>query len=57
MSRVFSNREMYGHRLPDGMRPHEQLPQPIITPTTKAGHGDHTGRMVRRRPTTTFGSG
>ncbi len=34
-------REMYGHRLPDGMRPHEQLPQPIITPTTKAGHGDH----------------
>ncbi|BCM83985.1 phosphoribosylaminoimidazole-succinocarboxamide synthase [Methylobacterium indicum] len=34
-------REMYGHRLPDGMRPHEALPQPIITPTTKAGHGDH----------------
>ncbi|MGX7707530.1 phosphoribosylaminoimidazolesuccinocarboxamide synthase [Methylobacterium sp. Gmos1] len=34
-------REMYGHRLPDGMRPHEPLPQPIITPTTKAGHGDH----------------
>jgi phosphoribosylaminoimidazole-succinocarboxamide synthase len=34
-------REMYGHRLPDGMRPHEQLPQPIITPTTKAGLGDH----------------
>ncbi|MBS7810895.1 phosphoribosylaminoimidazolesuccinocarboxamide synthase [Roseococcus pinisoli] len=34
-------REMYGLRLPDGMRDNERLPQPIITPTSKAGHGDH----------------
>lgn len=34
-------REMYGLRLPEGMRDNERLPQPIITPTSKAGHGDH----------------
>jgi phosphoribosylaminoimidazole-succinocarboxamide synthase len=34
-------REMYGIRLPDGMRPHQVLPAPIITPTTKAGTGGH----------------
>ena len=34
-------REMYGARFPDGLRPNEKLPQPIITPTTKADAGDH----------------
>ena len=34
-------REMYGHRFPDGMRPNERLPAPIITPTTKAFDGGH----------------
>lgn len=34
-------REMYGHRFPDGMRPNERLPIPIITPTTKAFDGGH----------------
>ncbi|ACL58608.1 phosphoribosylaminoimidazolesuccinocarboxamide synthase [Methylobacterium nodulans] len=34
-------REMYGHRLPDGMRPNERLPEAILTPTTKAGEGGH----------------
>ena len=34
-------REMYGMRLPDGMRENEMLPQPIITPTTKAADGAH----------------
>ncbi|MGY2048378.1 phosphoribosylaminoimidazolesuccinocarboxamide synthase [Methylobacterium sp. JK268] len=34
-------REMYGHRLPDGMRPNQRLPAPILTPTTKAGEGGH----------------
>ena len=34
-------REMYGARFADGLRPNEQLPQPIITPTTKADAGDH----------------
>jgi phosphoribosylaminoimidazole-succinocarboxamide synthase len=35
------NREMYGHRLPDGLHDNQRLPQTIITPTTKAEQGDH----------------
>jgi phosphoribosylaminoimidazole-succinocarboxamide synthase len=34
-------REMYGVRLPDGMRENEKLPETIITPTTKAAIGRH----------------
>lgn len=34
-------RHLYGHRLPDGLTPHGPLPQPIITPTTKAEAGQH----------------
>jgi phosphoribosylaminoimidazole-succinocarboxamide synthase len=34
-------REYCGHRLPDGMRKHERLPEPLLTPSTKAPHGDH----------------
>jgi phosphoribosylaminoimidazole-succinocarboxamide synthase len=34
-------REMYGVRLPDGMTPNQRLPQPILTPTSKADHGGH----------------
>jgi phosphoribosylaminoimidazole-succinocarboxamide synthase len=34
-------RTMYGHTLPDGMRPNERLATPIITPTTKAMDGAH----------------
>ena len=34
-------REFCGHALPDGMRKHERLPKPILTPSTKAPHGDH----------------
>jgi phosphoribosylaminoimidazole-succinocarboxamide synthase len=34
-------REVYGHRLPDGLRPHDPLPAPIITPTSKAFDGGH----------------
>jgi phosphoribosylaminoimidazole-succinocarboxamide synthase len=30
-----------GHRLPEGLKKHERLPQPIITPTTKAPKGEH----------------
>ncbi len=35
------DRVLYGHRLPDGLRPHGPLPQPLITPTTKAQDGGH----------------
>jgi phosphoribosylaminoimidazole-succinocarboxamide synthase len=34
-------RAMYGITLPDGMRPNQRLPAPIITPTTKAFDGGH----------------
>jgi len=34
-------RDMYGHRLPDGLNPNQKLDRPIITPTTKADHGGH----------------
>ncbi len=30
-----------GHRLADGMRKHERLPEPLLTPTTKAERGAH----------------
>ena len=34
-------REMYGHRFPEGLVPHGPLPAAIITPTTKALAGQH----------------
>jgi phosphoribosylaminoimidazole-succinocarboxamide synthase len=34
-------RTMYGVTLPDGMRDNQVLPQPIVTPTTKAADGGH----------------
>lgn len=34
-------RTMYGHRFPDGLSPHGPLPEPVITPTTKAVDGGH----------------
>ncbi|WP_124087597.1 phosphoribosylaminoimidazolesuccinocarboxamide synthase [Pseudogemmobacter humi] len=34
-------REMYGHRLPEGLRDNEALPHAIITPTSKAFDGGH----------------
>ncbi|MDT8856694.1 phosphoribosylaminoimidazolesuccinocarboxamide synthase [Paracoccaceae bacterium Fryx2] len=34
-------RQMYGHTLPDGLADNAPLPQPIITPTSKAFDGGH----------------
>lgn len=34
-------REFCGHRLPEGMKKHQKLAAPILTPSTKAAHGDH----------------
>ena len=39
-------REIYGWRLPDGLRKNEALPQPIITPTTKGGPTGHDERLT-----------
>jgi len=34
-------REFCGHRLPDGLKKHQKLDKAILTPSTKADHGDH----------------
>ena len=34
-------RSYCGHELPDGLRRHEPLPAPLLTPTTKAPMGEH----------------
>jgi phosphoribosylaminoimidazole-succinocarboxamide synthase len=35
------SRTFCGHPLADGMRRHQKLPQALLTPSTKAAHGDH----------------
>jgi phosphoribosylaminoimidazole-succinocarboxamide synthase len=34
-------REFCGHKLPEGLKKHQKLPAPILTPTTKAPKGEH----------------
>ena len=34
-------RSFCGHTLPDGMKKHQRLERPILTPSTKAAQGDH----------------
>jgi phosphoribosylaminoimidazole-succinocarboxamide synthase len=34
-------RTFCGHTLPDGLKKHQRLDKPILTPTTKADQGDH----------------
>lgn len=43
------DREFCGHKLPDGMRPHQNLPEPILTPSTKAEKGGHDQSMSREQ--------
>ncbi len=40
-------REIYGYTFPEGLRKNEQLPTPIITPTTKAESG-HDERLTMK---------
>jgi phosphoribosylaminoimidazole-succinocarboxamide synthase len=42
-------REFCGHKLPDGLKKHERLPEPILTPSTKAEHGDHDVSVSREQ--------
>jgi phosphoribosylaminoimidazole-succinocarboxamide synthase len=39
-------RVIYGHSFPDGLKKDDPLPEPIITPTTKAGPGEHDQRLT-----------
>ncbi len=41
------DRRPYGISLPDGLQKNDPLPQPIITPTTKAVRGGHDERLTR----------
>jgi phosphoribosylaminoimidazole-succinocarboxamide synthase len=40
-------REICKIRIPDGMKEHQRFDRPIITPTTKAGHGSHDEDISR----------
>ncbi len=40
-------RTFCGHPLPDGMRKNQRLPEPILTPSTKAAKGDHDVSVSR----------
>jgi len=35
------SRNFCGNKLPDGLKKDQKLPEPILTPSTKAAHGDH----------------
>jgi len=39
-------REIYGHRFPEGLSKNQKLPQNIITPTTKGGETGHDERLT-----------
>ncbi len=41
------DRAPYGIPLPDGLHKNDPLPQPVITPTTKASGGAHDERLTR----------
>jgi phosphoribosylaminoimidazole-succinocarboxamide synthase len=42
------DRQPYGISLPDGLQKNDPLPEPIITPTTKAEKGEHDQRLTRQ---------
>jgi phosphoribosylaminoimidazole-succinocarboxamide synthase len=42
-------REFCGHKLADGMKKHQKLPKPLLTPSTKAEHGFHDESVSRRQ--------
>lgn len=39
-------REIYGHRFPEGLQKNQALPKAIITPTTKGGASGHDERLT-----------
>ena len=47
--RLYKNggREICGVPLPEGLREHEQFPEPLLTPTTKAEQGAHDENISR----------
>ena len=43
-------RELCGVRLPEGLKEHDRLPEPIITPTTKASEGHDEDCLLYTSP-------
>jgi len=43
------DRSFCGHELPEGLKPHQSLPKPLVTPTTKAAHGEHDANVSREQ--------
>jgi phosphoribosylaminoimidazole-succinocarboxamide synthase len=43
---AIGERDIYGFHFPDGLRKNQQLPEPIITPTTKGGPTGHDERLT-----------
>jgi phosphoribosylaminoimidazole-succinocarboxamide synthase len=43
------DREFCGHVIADGMVKNQRLPEPMLTPSTKAGKGDHDISVSRRQ--------
>ena len=39
-------RTIYGIKFPENLRKNQQLPKPVLTPTTKAEHGAHDERLT-----------
>ncbi len=39
-------RHIYGYTLPEGLHKDDPLPEPLLTPTTKAGPGSHDERLT-----------
>ena len=39
-------RHIYGYTLPEGLHKNDPLPEPLLTPTTKAGPGGHDERLT-----------
>lgn len=42
---ALGERNIYGITFPEGLKKNQQLPEPILTPTTKAEHGAHDERI------------
>ena len=43
---ALGEREIYGYRFPEGLKKNQELPQPILTPTTKGGPTGHDERLT-----------
>lgn len=48
-------REFCGHKLPNGMRKHERLPKPLLTPSTRMGAGGQDVSLSRAEAIATTG--